>query len=257
MNSFELIAALALPDDALVDRRVPKTLLIENGAPTAGDRRRIQEGVAEIRWLAALKPTTVGVAEYRDAGREYLEIAVLQLTLRSGTRAARLIELVHRAVPYPVLLIARQGDTTELSLAHKRWSQGEAGKTVLDGDVVTADMGSGCAGRITTAFCESLAITRQPRACLHTSIRPGLMRCWRCAPPGLPAFSRSLLRRRRRRTARLPCWSTGGWNRGFRVERRWRQGKANDPVGGNQPGTQAPAGRPRRGARKTVDGENP
>ena len=168
MNSFELIAALALPDDALVDRRVPKTLLIENGAPTAADRRRIQEGVAEIRWLAALKPTTVGVAEYRDAGREYLEIAVLQLTLRSGTRAARLIELVHRAVPYPVLLIARQGDTTELSLAHKRWSQGEAGKTVLDGDVVTADMGSGCAGRITTAFCESLAITRQPRACLHT-----------------------------------------------------------------------------------------
>ena len=167
MNSFELIAALALPDDALVDRRVPKTLLIENGAPTAGDRRRIQEGVAEIRWLAALKPTTVGVAEYRDAGREYLEIAVLQLTLRSGTRAARLTELVHRAVPYPVLLIARQGDTTELSLAHKRWSQGEAGKTVLDGDVVTADMGNGCADRIITAFCDSLAITRQPRGSLH------------------------------------------------------------------------------------------
>ena len=38
MNSFELIAALALPDDALVDRRVPKTLLIENGAPTAADK---------------------------------------------------------------------------------------------------------------------------------------------------------------------------------------------------------------------------
>ena len=168
MSSFDLIAALALPDDALVNRRVPKTLLIDNGAPTAADKRRIQEGIAEIRWLAALKPTTVGVAEYRDAAREYLEIAVLQLTLRSGGRVARLIELVHRAVPYPVLLIARQGDTTELSLAHKRWSQGEAGKTVLDGDVVTAEMDNGHAGRITAAFCDSLAITRQPRACLHT-----------------------------------------------------------------------------------------
>ena len=167
MNSFDLIAALALPDDALVDRRVPKTLLIENGAPTAADKRRIQEGVAEIRWLAALKPNTVGVAEYRDAAREYLEIAVLQLTLRSGARAARLIELVHRAVPYPVLLIARQGDTTELSLAHKRWSQGETGKTVVDGDVVTAEMDNCRAGRIATAFCESLAITRQPRGSLH------------------------------------------------------------------------------------------
>ena len=167
MNSFDLIAALALPDDALVDRRVPKTLLIDNGAPTAADKRRIQEGVAEIRWLAALKPTTVGVAEYRDAAREYLEIAVLQLTLRSGGRAARLTELVHRAVPYPVLLIAQQGDATQLSLAHKRWSQGETGKTVLDGDVVTAEMDNGRASRITTAFCESLAITRQPRASLH------------------------------------------------------------------------------------------
>ena len=142
-------------------------MLIEDGAPTAADKRRIQEGVAEIRWLAALKPTTVGLAGYRDAVREYLEIAVLQLTLRSRGRAARLIELVHRAIPYPVLLIARQGDATELSLAHKRWSQGETGKTVLDGDVVTVDVGNGCTHRITTLFCDSLAITRQPRASLH------------------------------------------------------------------------------------------
>ena len=184
MNSFDLIAALALPDDALVDRRVPKTLLIENGAPTAADKRRIQEGIAEIRWLAALKPTTVGVAEYRDAAREYLEIAVLQLTLRSGARAVRLIELVHRAVPYPVLLIARQGDATQLSLAHKRWSQGETGKTVLDGDVVTADVDNACADRISAAFWDSLTITRRPHASLHA-----LYQAWMDAVQALRAAS--------------------------------------------------------------------
>ena len=167
MNSLDLIAALSLPDDALVDRRVPKTLLIENGAPTAADKRRIREGIAEIRWLAALKPTTIGLSEYRDAAREVLEIAVLQLSLHSGAHADRLTELVHRAVPYPVLLIAHQGHATQLSLAHKRWSLGEAGKTVLDGDVVTVDMGNGRADLITTAFCDSLAITRRPRASLH------------------------------------------------------------------------------------------
>lgn len=43
----------------------------------------------------------VGIAEYRDAAREYLEIAVLKLVLRLTVRANRLIELVHRAVPYP------------------------------------------------------------------------------------------------------------------------------------------------------------
>ena len=167
MKPFDPVAALALPAGALVDRRVPKTLLIENGAPTVADKRRIQEGVEEIRWLAALKPTTVGVAEYRDAAREYLEIAVLKLTFRSGARPGRLTELVHRAVPYPVLLIAWQGDTPVISLAHKRWSQGEAGKTIVEGDVVSARFGDGCTNKLTAAFCAALAMNRQPTSTLY------------------------------------------------------------------------------------------
>ena len=75
MTSFDPFEALALPSNALIDRRVPKTLLIENGAFAAGDRRRIREGIGELRWLAALKPATVGIAVYRDDEREYLEIA--------------------------------------------------------------------------------------------------------------------------------------------------------------------------------------
>ena len=166
MKPFDPVAALALPAGALVDRRVPKTLLIKNGAPTAADKRRIREGVEEIRWLAALKPTTVGVAEYRDASREYLEIAVLKLTYRSGARPGRLTELVHRAVPYPVLLIAWQGDTPAISLAHKRWSQGEAGKTVVDGDVVSIRLGDGCPNKLTVAFYDALAMNGQPTSTL-------------------------------------------------------------------------------------------
>ena len=167
MKTFDPLAALALPDGALVDRRVPKSLLIENGAPTAADKRRIREGIEEIRWLAVLKPTTIGVAEYRDAAREYLEIAVLKLILRSGAGVGRLAELVHRAVPYPVLLITCQGDTEEISLAHKRWSQAEAGKTVIDGDVIAVRFLDGSDDEFTPTFSGALALNRQPRATLH------------------------------------------------------------------------------------------
>ena len=166
MKQFDPIEALALPAGAVINRRVPKTLLIEHGATTAADKRRIRDGVEKIRWLAALKPTTVGVAEFRDATREYLEIAVLTLTFRSSARTVRLTEVVHRAVPYPVLLIARQGDTLTFSLAHKRWSQGEAGKTVLDGEVVAVDVGNGRTDPIAAAFCDSLDLTGRPRASL-------------------------------------------------------------------------------------------
>ncbi len=167
MTPFDPFVALALPPDALIDRRVPKTLLIENGAFAAGDRRRIQEGIEELRWLATLKPATVGVAEYRDAEREYLEIVVLKLNLRSAARGERMVELVHRAVPYPVLLIAWRDGTPELSLAHKRRSLGEADKTVIDSEIIVARAYGDCAYEPVTAFRDALALVRQPRDTLH------------------------------------------------------------------------------------------
>ena len=75
MNINQIIEFLALPPEARVDQRVPKRLLVENGAPIAADKRQINEGIEELLWLAALKPTTIGVPEYRDDVREYLEIA--------------------------------------------------------------------------------------------------------------------------------------------------------------------------------------
>lgn len=167
MNAADLIAALELPASARVDQRVPKKLLVENGAPTAADKRRINEGIEEVHWLAALKPTTIGVPELRDAAREYLEIAVLSAVLRAGAQANRLAELIHRAVPYPVFLIVSQGDALALSLAHKRWSQGEAGATVLDGTLVVADLGAGQDASVGQAFVSALSMARQPRANLY------------------------------------------------------------------------------------------
>lgn len=163
MNTADLLTALDLPSDSRVNQRVPKKLLLENGAPTAADRRHVNEGIEELFWLAALKPATSGVAEYRDAGREYLEIAVLKLTLRAGAKATRLLELVHRAVPYPVLLLLEYGKELGLSAAHKRWSQGEAGKTVLEGDVVAVGLDAECDIDRWSGFRDALALGRQPR----------------------------------------------------------------------------------------------
>lgn len=168
MNASKIIAALDLPTGSRVDHRVPKKLLLENGAPTAADKRYINEGIEELFWVAALKPTTIGVPEYRDDTREYLEIAILRFSLRAGTKAARLVELVHRAVPYPVLLLTEQGVKADLSAAHKRWAQNEADKTVLDGDVVTGELDCERDTKYWPAFREALALGRQPRTTLFT-----------------------------------------------------------------------------------------
>ena len=166
MNVTDVIAALDLPPSARVDQRVPKKLLVENGAPTAADKRHINDGIEDLHWMAALKPTTIGVPEYRDTVREYLEIAVLSLMLRPIAKGGRLTELVHRAVPYPVVLVAEHQSKLSVSLAHKRWSQGEAGATVLDGDVFVIDLNGVISPELLESFHESLSLVRQPKSSL-------------------------------------------------------------------------------------------
>lgn len=170
MNSDAVIEALDLPAGSRVNQRVPKKLLLENGASTAADKRHINDGIEELLWLAALKPTTIGVLEYRDDMREYLEIAVLRLTLRDGAKTERLVELVHRAIPYPVLLLTEHTNDVRrsgLSAVHKRWSQSDMGKTVLDGEVFAVELNRQEDSAHWAAFRTGLALGKQQRTTLY------------------------------------------------------------------------------------------
>jgi hypothetical protein len=166
--SFRVVLdALALPSDAKVEQRIPKKLLVEQGAPTAADKRQIQDGIDELQWVAALKPTNIGVPVYRDAEREYLEVAVLTAVFRQNAKVARLTELIHRAIPYPVLLVSSFLDADKrcinVSAAHKRFAQNEAGKFVIDEILTTSPIAQDVVTTATAqAFLGSLALSRLP-----------------------------------------------------------------------------------------------
>ncbi|MGA2248385.1 MAG: DUF4391 domain-containing protein [Verrucomicrobiota bacterium] len=158
-----IITALALPPETRIEQRVPKKLLLENGAPTASDKRQISEGIEEILWHAALKPANLGVPAYRDTMREYLEIAVLTVAFRAAAKTGRLVELIHRAIPYPVLLIATMGGMATVSVAHKRWSQGETGQVVIEELRATAPFQPENATAETSQFLARLAVSSLPQ----------------------------------------------------------------------------------------------
>jgi hypothetical protein len=66
MSTQVVIDAFRLPPQALVEQRIAKKLLVEQCAPTASDKRLINDMVEELVWHAALKPGTVGVAAIGD-----------------------------------------------------------------------------------------------------------------------------------------------------------------------------------------------
>ena len=197
LTADDVVKALALPERARVDQRVPKKMLAEHGAPTAADRRLLTDGIEELQWIAALKPGTVAIPEHRADGREYLEVAVLSVQVRAthgkASQWLRLAELVHRAVPYPVLLIqaltpgaeAASEDSTPtpptqlaLSLAHKRAAQNEAGKVVLDGELVRSELLSTDTGAVSVVgpLLEAMALDHQPHQDLM-ALYQGWMDC--------------------------------------------------------------------------------
>lgn len=159
MNSERLVESLMLPDSCRVNQRVPKKLLVEKSDPTAAGKRLIQDCIQELVWLASIKSETSGVPSYRDDTREYLELAVLNLSLRSAA-TPRLVELIHRAIPYPVFMVIDTGPQITVSLAHIRWAQREAGRTVLDGSVVLAAVNDDVIGQ---SFAQALSLRNQPR----------------------------------------------------------------------------------------------
>lgn len=173
MTIDDLIQAIGLPDSARLNQRVPKKLLAEHGSVSAADKWHIQDGVEEVVWLAALKPHLIGVSAYQDESRHYLELAVLSMTLKPGAKLGRLAELLHRAVPYPVLLMTSSDSGLSLSLSHVRASQNEPDKYTLDGQLLAValpDSGHWA------AFLSAMALARQPQADLF-ALYQGWMDC--------------------------------------------------------------------------------
>lgn len=153
-----LLDALALPVSARVDQRIPKKLLLEHGASTAADRRQVQDGIDALWWAAVLKPNTIGVPVFSDEQHEYNEIAVLTALLRSAAQVTRLIELIHRAIPYPVVMGVEQNGEVRLSVAPKRRSLGEADAAVVEAVRTSVAFRPAAPTPTEAAFLRSLAL---------------------------------------------------------------------------------------------------
>ena len=152
-----IIAAFALPPGP-PPRRVPKASLAEN-APTAGDRRLIDAKLVRLDWVAAINPATAGIAAATMDGMDVATINMLTARTR-GPMPPRLAEIIHRAIPQPVILIHAADEPEEpaaLSLAPKRADERVAGRVI-----VTALHDSGPLHQTDYGFLSSVALSGLP-----------------------------------------------------------------------------------------------
>lgn len=117
-----LYDSMAIPNECFLGKRVYKKFFYEKAQLSVTDKKAFREDIDIITWKFTLKPSTFSVQSYVDDQREYLEIAILQVDLKTTNRTGRIAEVIHRAIPYPVVIVFSFNTNFALSLAHKRFS---------------------------------------------------------------------------------------------------------------------------------------
>ena len=128
---------------------------MDHGKRSPSDKR-LPGAVEELRWEASIKPSNMAIPAYEDAEVSYEEIEVFAVTLRDATEAERIAVVLHKVIPYPVVMCC--GD--QVSVVRKRRSQAQ-----FERMVVTEQISAPLPTVFQDAFLASLAISK--RSSLH------------------------------------------------------------------------------------------
>jgi hypothetical protein len=135
-------AVLGLPSEAPQMTRIHKKTLIEQAASQPADAALITRVVSSAWLVAVLHTENVKISAYVDEQRRVDDIAVLQVELHataSSGDVARLIELLHRSMPRPLVLFVfgtREGSVLSLALTHLNLGDPDRATSVVDQSLV-------------------------------------------------------------------------------------------------------------------------
>jgi hypothetical protein len=162
----DIRAALALPPMNAPARRLPKDVLAQHGAVNSADRKLIDRAIERLDWWATLSPGTIGVAAGTHDERPVPAIQLLAMTARIEP-PQRLLTLIHRAIPVPIILATAlpRNAGTRLSLAPLRRAERIADQMVVERLVVAPDLGDKDEPA-SIAFLASLALPSLPQTTL-------------------------------------------------------------------------------------------
>lgn len=124
--------ALKLPAQARIDRVVAKKQFYERGDLSPANKK-LFDHVEKIYWRYALKTENTFIPSFVDKERDYPEIEVIEVVLRDAKQTNRLAEVIMRAIPYPMLLLFRDGEKIQLWMGQLRKNQADTSRMTLMG----------------------------------------------------------------------------------------------------------------------------
>jgi hypothetical protein len=153
---------MEIPEDCQLGKRVFKKFFHENANLGATDKKAFRDDIDTVTWQYTLKASTIHIQPYEDDYREYQEIEILHVDLKTLNRTRRIAEVIHRGIPYPLVIVFAFDRMCALSTAHKRFSQAEKGAIVAEDFALTDWIDLSGPTPVQKEFLESLAVSALP-----------------------------------------------------------------------------------------------
>lgn len=126
-----LFASMEIPEACSLDKPVYKKMFLDNAELDQTDKKALSEDVDRIRWRYTLKSETINIRPFLDETHDYPEIAILSIELSNPARARRIAAFMHRAIPYPLILVFEHEGKLSITVAEKRINQADKSKMVV------------------------------------------------------------------------------------------------------------------------------
>lgn len=167
----EFLEMLDVPSSCELNKPIFKKMFSEatDGKKSildAADKKALKDDIEKIRWLYTLKPNTINIAPYKDDELEYPEIAVLHIELSNQNRVKRIAHFIHRAIPYPLILLftcnIEEHENLMVAIAFKRTNQADREKWVISDSLNTGWIDLSNASEAESDFLSSIRLTGLP-----------------------------------------------------------------------------------------------
>ncbi|MCY4152098.1 MAG: DUF4391 domain-containing protein [Aestuariivita sp.] len=158
---------LGLPKSCELDRTIFKRMFLENASLNVTDKKALKEDIEKIKWTHALKPSTINIAPYIDQTCEYFEIVILSVAIIKPQRVNRIATFIHKAIPYPTVLVFGHTDQVAVGVADKRINLANKSKLVVANSWLTPWFDPQSADGPSQAFVADFNCSNLPFSTFH------------------------------------------------------------------------------------------
>ena len=153
---------LNIPSSCHLGNTIYKKMFYDMGVMTAKDKSIFKDDIAKITWSHSISPKTINIPKYSDNGREYDEIAVIEVALNDNKKYNRICEVIQQSIPYPIILILNIDSNILLSLAQKRTNQSDSSKNTIEEHILTEWIDADNLTKRQSDFLNTLDINSKP-----------------------------------------------------------------------------------------------